>query len=166
MIVARTASVLSDGLVLILTCTKTVRRKREVDGYLFGWNVTLRAILLRDTAVCFGILCLLNTIGIATGHLSQFIEIWAVWTSLLTSMLMSRLALDMRDVNAAESDFYEAEDMLERTLRFRGICDDENEELQGPALEGIIGITQSSAPPTSSPVSINSGEFVLMGIAV
>lgn len=86
--------------------------------------------------------------------------------SSVTSMLMSRLALDMRDVNAAESDFYEAEDMLERTLRFRGICDDEDEELQGPALEGIIGITQSSAPPTSSPVSINSGEFVLMGIAV
>lgn len=53
MIVARTASVLSDGLVLILTCTKTVRRKREVDGYLFGWNVTLRAILLRDSAFIY-----------------------------------------------------------------------------------------------------------------
>ncbi|KAF9812164.1 hypothetical protein IEO21_06340 [Rhodonia placenta] len=118
MIVARTASVLSDGLVLILTCTKTVRRKREVDGYLFGWNVTLRAILLRDSN---------------------------------DEPFESRHALDMRDVNAAESDFYEAEDMLERTLRFRGICDDEDEELQGPALEGIIGITQSSAPPTSSP---------------
>jgi len=114
MIGARAASVVSDGLVLVLTCMKTLRRTSPADMIAeLGITLTLREILLKDTALCFGLLCIVNVVGIATGHLTQFIEIWTMWTAVLTSILLSHLTLDLREVSA-DGD---GSEMLSRTLR-------------------------------------------------
>lgn len=53
MMVAKGASVISDGLVLILTCVKTLSSTRTMDS-VNGKKDTLSSILLKDTATCFG----------------------------------------------------------------------------------------------------------------
>ncbi|KZT67832.1 hypothetical protein DAEQUDRAFT_373586 [Daedalea quercina L-15889] len=42
--------------------------------------------------------------GIATGHFNEFLEIWTLWTAILTSILFSRLSLDLREVSAGTQD--------------------------------------------------------------
>lgn len=113
MMIARAASVVSDGIVLILTCVKTLERNKSQNS-TGSRKETLRGILFKDTAICFGLLCIVNVIGIATGRLTEFIEIWTMWTAILTSVLLSRLTLDLREVHAAEVDSYE---LFSRTLR-------------------------------------------------
>jgi len=112
MIGARAASVVSDGIVLALTVAKTrtlnkARRAQCEDDP----TPTLSGILFRDTVSCFSLLCAINVIGMATGRLTEFIEIWQIWTATFTSVLLSRLSLDLREVSdSGQSDF------LSRTL--------------------------------------------------
>ncbi|KZT07031.1 uncharacterized protein LAESUDRAFT_725365 [Laetiporus sulphureus 93-53] len=102
MIAARAASLVSDGLVLTLTCMKTVRKTDFKLGFIKSSpGSSLQDILLRDTTLCFAFLCVVNVIGIATGRLTEFIDIWQTWTAILTSVLLSRLALDLREASAA-----------------------------------------------------------------
>ncbi|KZT04437.1 uncharacterized protein LAESUDRAFT_727911 [Laetiporus sulphureus 93-53] len=103
MMAARAASLVSDGLVLTLTCMKTVRM-RDSEFITSFLGSSLKDILLRDTVLCFAFLCVINVIGIATGRLPEFIDIWQTWTAILTSVLLSRLALDLREVSATEFD--------------------------------------------------------------
>lgn len=81
MMIARAASVVSDGIVLILTCVKTLERNKSQNSTR-SRKETLRGILFKDTAICFGLLCIVNVIGIATGRLTEFIEIWTMWTAM------------------------------------------------------------------------------------
>lgn len=118
MIGARAASVVSDGLVLVLTCIKTWQPKGLAEVLVMDIGTTIREILLKDTALCFGLLCVVNIIGMATGHLTQFIEIWTTWTAILTSVLLSHLALDLREVSAAEGSGNEVFSRTLRTLSF------------------------------------------------
>ncbi|TFY56865.1 hypothetical protein EVJ58_g7378 [Rhodofomes roseus] len=111
---ARAASILSDGLVLALTAIKTFNRARGAD-LITGKGPIIKQILLRDTVLCFGLLCIVNVVGIATGHLDQFIEVLQVWTATLTSILLSRLALDLREASAAEEG--NSGEFFSRTLR-------------------------------------------------
>ncbi|KZT04435.1 uncharacterized protein LAESUDRAFT_761006 [Laetiporus sulphureus 93-53] len=80
---------------------KTIRKK-DPGLITSSLGPSLTDILLRDTAICFAFLCVVNVIGIATGRLPEFIDIWQTWTAILTSVLLSRLALDLREVSATE----------------------------------------------------------------
>ncbi|EED85643.1 predicted protein [Postia placenta Mad-698-R] len=143
MIGARAASVVSDGLVLVLTCIKTWQPKGNAGALMMDIGTTIREILLKDTALCFGLLCVVNIIGIATGHLTQFIEIWTTWTAILTSVLLSHLALDLREVSAAEGSGNEMFSRTLRTLNFRHAEEssdhltpsDENQAVSGSSVQ-------------------------------
>ncbi|KZT07009.1 uncharacterized protein LAESUDRAFT_652332, partial [Laetiporus sulphureus 93-53] len=81
MISARAASLVSDGLVLTLTCMKTARKTDS--GFIKSpLGPSLQDILLRDTTICFAFLCVINVIGIATGRMIEFIDIWQSWTAM------------------------------------------------------------------------------------
>ncbi|KAH9926789.1 uncharacterized protein B0H18DRAFT_1005588 [Fomitopsis serialis] len=115
-IFARVAALISDGLVLVLTGLKTSQRRTDVDGVV-GIERALKDVLLHDKRTLIRmprLLCGVNVIGIGTGHLTEFLEIWTLWTAIFTSILLSRLSLDLREVAAAESDGGE---VFSRTLR-------------------------------------------------
>ncbi|KZT73119.1 hypothetical protein DAEQUDRAFT_507570 [Daedalea quercina L-15889] len=76
----RAASVMSDGIVLALTVVKTYKKIHRPDEAA-DLAPSLSQILLRDTVLCFSLLCVVNVIGMATGHLTQFIAIWQTWTA-------------------------------------------------------------------------------------
>jgi len=62
--------------------------------------------MLRDTLLYFALLCVVNVIGLVTGHLTtdiagvlctcEFIEAWQLWSCILNSVLLTRLTLDLR----------------------------------------------------------------------
>ncbi|PCH39346.1 hypothetical protein WOLCODRAFT_129172 [Wolfiporia cocos MD-104 SS10] len=113
---ARAASLLSDAIVLVLTCIKTARRSTIKAVTLGDRLSTLGDILLKDTAICFSFLCVINIFALATGRIPLLIEICTTWAAVLSSILLSRLALDLHEVHAAEND--EETEFLSRTLRF------------------------------------------------
>lgn len=89
---ARASSLVFDGFVFGMTWWGT-RRATALGGS--------KAVLMRDTAIYFGFLFALNVlaIGIAAVHLT-FIVVVNTWTAILTSVLLSRLMLDLREVIA------------------------------------------------------------------
>ncbi|KZT64719.1 hypothetical protein DAEQUDRAFT_732263 [Daedalea quercina L-15889] len=97
MMAARAASFIGDALILGLTLVKTLPQYNQQQ---MG---SIKQILHRDTILCFGILCIIDVIGLATGFFPQLIEIWQTWTSTLTSVLLARLYLDMREASAMEA---------------------------------------------------------------
>ncbi|KAH9836385.1 uncharacterized protein C8Q71DRAFT_858367 [Rhodofomes roseus] len=109
---ARAAALLSDGLVMVLTAFKTFRIKTRTSVTSRGRMVT--DIMLRDTLLYFTLLCIVNITGIATGHMNitigglyctcEFIEVWQLWSTILTSVLLTRLTLDLRDAGPLGSD--------------------------------------------------------------
>ncbi|EED83139.1 predicted protein [Postia placenta Mad-698-R] len=77
MMVAKGASVISDGLVLILTCVKTLSSTCTMDS-VNGKKDTLSSILLKDRDVSRlqpKLLGVVNIIGIATRRIIEFVEI-------------------------------------------------------------------------------------------
>ncbi|KZT65323.1 hypothetical protein DAEQUDRAFT_759451 [Daedalea quercina L-15889] len=98
---ARAASVLSDGIVLVLTLMKTHLKSDDVTQ-LSQLNRNVRGILLRNSSVCFAFLCVINVIGIGTARMTVTIQIIQTWISILTSVLLSRLALDLRETTTLE----------------------------------------------------------------
>ncbi|EED80563.1 predicted protein [Postia placenta Mad-698-R] len=80
---ARGSSLAADGLLLALTWIKT--RNSAQNGRAEGVRPHLSQTLLQDS--------------IATGHLSDFWMVTALWTPALTSILMSRLLLDLREAS-------------------------------------------------------------------
>ncbi|KAI0729812.1 hypothetical protein C8Q72DRAFT_288967 [Fomitopsis betulina] len=72
-IVARAASVLSDGIVLVLTMKKTYSNARQSAG-LEVHDILLGAIL-RDVSVCFSLLCIMNIIGMGTARKTEYIDL-------------------------------------------------------------------------------------------
>ncbi|KAI0734228.1 hypothetical protein C8Q72DRAFT_792040 [Fomitopsis betulina] len=56
-------------------------RKVEASAAGVGRVSVLKQVLLRDTVVCFGLLCVVNVIGMATGHLDQWIEVTQNWVA-------------------------------------------------------------------------------------
>ncbi|EPT01324.1 hypothetical protein FOMPIDRAFT_1023260 [Fomitopsis schrenkii] len=118
MIGARVASLVSDSIVLVLTFVKTFKKAHWRDRRIDDVRPTLMGILLRDTVLCFSFLCIVNIIGIATGRIKEFIAIWQAWTAALTTILFSRLALDLRELSAAEDDG--GSEFYSRTLRDSG----------------------------------------------
>jgi len=98
MIGARISSLVFDGFVMLLTWFRTRRIKLPTSDGIFS-DDTVNAILIRDTAVYFGFLFLINVVGVAIGlaHLT-FIEAVSTWTAILTSVLLSRLVLDLREI--------------------------------------------------------------------
>ncbi|KAH9922467.1 uncharacterized protein B0H18DRAFT_1120860 [Fomitopsis serialis] len=132
------------------------------DGFVFGmtwWGTRRatalggsRAVLMRDTAIYFGFLFALNVLAIAIAavHLT-FIVVVNTWTAILTSVLLSRLMLDLREVIAdlipsdtSRHTFRSGSTSLSRTL-------------------GSLHFTQRGAAPPSeisielSPVSPRAG---------
>lgn len=99
MIGTRVSSLLFDGLVMALTWVRI--RRIAVPSSDAAASKSLQAVLIKDTAVYFAFLLLLNVIGVgvAVGHLT-FIEAVSTWTAILTSVLLSRLVLDLREVTA------------------------------------------------------------------
>ncbi|KAH9914798.1 uncharacterized protein B0H18DRAFT_121762 [Fomitopsis serialis] len=100
---ARAASLLSDGMVLVLTAVKTFWIKKHTS---ISRGTMITDIMLRDTLLYFALLCVVNVIGLVTGHLTtdiagvlctcEFIEVWQLWSCILNSVLLSRLTLDLR----------------------------------------------------------------------
>ncbi|EPT01318.1 hypothetical protein FOMPIDRAFT_1048766 [Fomitopsis schrenkii] len=80
-----------------------MRTFRRVEGSVaaVGRVNVLKQVLLRDTVVCFGLLCIVNVIGMATGHLDQWIEVMQSWVAILTSILLWRLALNLRETSGS-----------------------------------------------------------------
>ncbi|EPT00601.1 hypothetical protein FOMPIDRAFT_101146 [Fomitopsis schrenkii] len=113
MMSARAASLLSDGVVLVLTAIKTFRVRRATSDSTRGRSL-LTDIMLRDTLLCFALLCTVNVLGLATGHLTltirgifcdcEFIEAWQFETAILNSVLLSRLTLDIRGTSRSGGD--------------------------------------------------------------
>ncbi|KZT06992.1 uncharacterized protein LAESUDRAFT_758804 [Laetiporus sulphureus 93-53] len=62
---------------------------------------TIMYVLLMDTTLWFAFLCVINVIGIAKGRMIEFVDIWQIWTGIFSSMLLSRLVLDLREAAAA-----------------------------------------------------------------
>ncbi|KZT69913.1 hypothetical protein DAEQUDRAFT_725880 [Daedalea quercina L-15889] len=94
---ARAASVLSDGIVLVLTWMKRRLKRRDI-AEPSDPDATVR-VLFRDSSRCFAFLCIINIIGIGAARRTEFIQITQTWTSILTSVLMSRLALDLLETS-------------------------------------------------------------------
>ncbi|KAI0725499.1 hypothetical protein C8Q72DRAFT_888610 [Fomitopsis betulina] len=109
MIAARVAALLADSCVLVLTGIQTRQIGKSTgsdseEDSMLGLKQSLKGTLLQGTVKTFTLLCLINVIGIATGRLDEFLEIWTLWTAILTSILISRLSLDLREVNSAYID--------------------------------------------------------------
>lgn len=102
-IVARAASLVSDGFVLSLTYATTLRAPKRFGpaGHHDGHG-DITTILLRDSLLYFSILFTLNLIGIGVGHITASIEILMTWTAILTSVLLSRLMLNLRELSLLE----------------------------------------------------------------
>lgn len=102
-IVARAASLVSDGFVLSLTYATTLRAPKRFGpaGHHDGHG-DITTILLRDSLLYFSILFTLNLIGIGVGHITASIEILMTWTAILTSVLLSRLILNLRELSLLE----------------------------------------------------------------
>ncbi|KAH9922474.1 uncharacterized protein B0H18DRAFT_1017678 [Fomitopsis serialis] len=106
---ARAASVLSDSIVLILTMMKTYMKAHDTaehpaPGALF--------------------LCIINTIGIGTARMTVTIQIVQTWISILTSILLSRLALDLRETALLEfAGTTELDASVGSNLVFAGVDD-------------------------------------------
>jgi len=116
--VARASSLVSDILALGLTCMKTLRKGGPVILPINS-RTSLSDVLLKDTAFCFGLLCIITVIGIGTSRLTEFIEVWATWTCILTSVLLSRLALDLREAGSElYTDSSLGHEMISSTMRF------------------------------------------------
>ncbi|KAI0729823.1 hypothetical protein C8Q72DRAFT_289735 [Fomitopsis betulina] len=118
-IVARAASVLSDGIVLVLTTKKTYSKVRQSAG-LAGHDTVL-GTLLRDASVCFSLLCIMNIIGMGTARKTEFIQIIQIWISILTSVLLSRLAMDLRETAVLETQGTLGYEVTADTLQFAGV---------------------------------------------
>lgn len=89
----RASSLVFDGVILILTCAK-------MQGFFpLHPRTMLYTVLMRDTTVYFLILFILNLIGMALGHLLNFIDPISTWIAIFTSILLSRLLLDLRKVS-------------------------------------------------------------------
>ncbi|KZT65325.1 hypothetical protein DAEQUDRAFT_768983 [Daedalea quercina L-15889] len=119
--VARAASVLSDGIVLALTLVKTRAKSWNV-GTLSEPVHSVRGTLLRDGSICFAFLCIINVIGIGTARQPETIEIIQTWTGILTSVLVSRLALDLQETAELENAHITEDDVALDTIIFIEKC--------------------------------------------
>ncbi|KZT06999.1 uncharacterized protein LAESUDRAFT_725313 [Laetiporus sulphureus 93-53] len=92
MISGRASSVLADFIVFVLTWVKT--RPFMHNGIQNG----LQRLMLMDTAWYFGILSIINVVSMGVGHLdtTSFNVPFAAWTSAMTSIMLSRLMLNLR----------------------------------------------------------------------
>ncbi|KZT03750.1 uncharacterized protein LAESUDRAFT_728771 [Laetiporus sulphureus 93-53] len=99
---ARASSVVADGLILGLTWIK-IKQVKDAQG-----EKTIRAsltmVLWADTTIYFGLLLLVNIVGIGTGRISDFFWITLMWTPVLTSIILSRLLLDLRETGELYDD--------------------------------------------------------------
>ncbi|PCH39343.1 hypothetical protein WOLCODRAFT_85389, partial [Wolfiporia cocos MD-104 SS10] len=79
----RAASLLSDAIVLVLTCIKTARQSTIKVVTLGDQPSTLGDILLKDSAYYFlGVfLCVINIFALATGRIPLLIVICTTWTA-------------------------------------------------------------------------------------
>ncbi|KAH9836382.1 uncharacterized protein C8Q71DRAFT_80808 [Rhodofomes roseus] len=93
---ARAASILSDAIVLFLTSLKTFLKSRSA-AELTSSITTVRGALLRGTSVCFVFLSVINVIAIVATRATMSISIAQEWINILTSIFLSRLAMDLRE---------------------------------------------------------------------
>jgi len=103
MIFARLSSIVFDGLVMGLTWSYTRHiGRRDVETYV---GDSIEGVLMRSTAIHVGLVTAVNIIGvgIAFVHL-MYIEAITTWTTILASILLSRLLLDLHEVNSAENE--------------------------------------------------------------
>ncbi|KZT73120.1 hypothetical protein DAEQUDRAFT_800096 [Daedalea quercina L-15889] len=110
---ARAASVISDGIVLFLTVVKTFSKKAHQAQHGDNLTSTLGEILLRDS------------------RLTEF-EIWQTWTAAFTSILLSRLALDLREVSDAHNEKSEFYSRTLRSVSFRVGSSESNLSMVSP----------------------------------
>ncbi|KAH9831006.1 uncharacterized protein C8Q71DRAFT_317713 [Rhodofomes roseus] len=89
---ARASSLLADGLVLALTWWKLFRARSKTDS---ASATSLTSTLVTDTGIYFLLLCIVNIVGIGTGHIFQLVPCLSTFIALLTSVLLSRLLLDL-----------------------------------------------------------------------
>ncbi|EPT00584.1 hypothetical protein FOMPIDRAFT_1162948 [Fomitopsis schrenkii] len=96
--IARASSVVSDSIVLVLTLMRIRAKRRDIAGLSKSAH-TIRGVLLRNGIICFGLLCIINLVGIATARQTVSIGITQVWIGILTSVLLSRFALDLQEAS-------------------------------------------------------------------
>lgn len=92
---ARAASLVNDIVVLIITLMHLT--KTNTSGFSAGSD--LGRVLTMDTIMYFSLLLIVNLIAIITGRSIDFIAPVTTWIAVLTSILLSRLLLDMREVS-------------------------------------------------------------------
>ncbi|PCH35337.1 hypothetical protein WOLCODRAFT_145771 [Wolfiporia cocos MD-104 SS10] len=109
---SRASSVVSDGLILLITWFQT-RQSTSQDERL-GQRPTITNVLMKDTAIYFGILFVLNVLGIAVGRIKPGDAdiLFAAWIPLITAIILSRLLLHLRKMSSDD----EGEELLSQSL--------------------------------------------------
>ncbi|KAI0729308.1 hypothetical protein C8Q72DRAFT_310691 [Fomitopsis betulina] len=108
MMCARSSSILFDGSIMVLTWMKT-KYQRDIDPENARY-FQLSTILLRDTLYYFSVLFIVNVIGLAIGLTQNLYDITEVWIPALTSVILSRLLLNLRETTEA-SDSSDGDDI-------------------------------------------------------
>ncbi|RPD75587.1 hypothetical protein L226DRAFT_49377 [Lentinus tigrinus ALCF2SS1-7] len=93
MVIARTSSVVADGLVLAITWSKTWNVRREAPPMNFASKITM--VLMRDGTFYFTILLIINLVALSLSRAFQLIEAISTWIAVVTSIMMSRFILDL-----------------------------------------------------------------------
>ncbi|EMD35683.1 hypothetical protein CERSUDRAFT_75227 [Gelatoporia subvermispora B] len=91
---ARASSIVSDGLVLLLTWMPVQPIKKVSLKEIISLRATIPAVLIRDGGIYFGSE-IINAVGLAIGGV-DYIQVVSMLLCILTSILMGRFMLDLR----------------------------------------------------------------------
>ncbi|KAH9942042.1 hypothetical protein B0H21DRAFT_527497 [Amylocystis lapponica] len=77
-------------------------------------------VLLKDNVVYFGILLIINLVGLAVGHQFELVYSVTTWIAILTAILIPRFMLDLREVGtpAGPATMADTELVTVRTMMF------------------------------------------------
>ncbi|KZT04456.1 uncharacterized protein LAESUDRAFT_751099 [Laetiporus sulphureus 93-53] len=118
---ARVASLCSDAIVMIVTWMKTKSMAVYVQTLS---NNSLSKVLVQDTGLYFALLSIANIIGIVLGQYTEIVDPISMVTGSLTSIVMSRLLIDLRKVVFS----HHMDDSLSATLKTIAFADGRQDE--------------------------------------
>ncbi|KZT71740.1 hypothetical protein DAEQUDRAFT_723831 [Daedalea quercina L-15889] len=117
MICARLSAVVFDAVVLVFTWWRirhVMGMRHYSDPSEWSCCSNMRygratVVIMRDTALYFGILCVINVAGIVINSINisglrgpKFVAAVSTWTGVMTSILISRLMLDIQASHDSE----------------------------------------------------------------
>ncbi|CCL99572.1 uncharacterized protein FIBRA_01590 [Fibroporia radiculosa] len=137
---ARASSLLADGIVLALTWMKLYRNHMLPDVT----RPHISTILLKDTGIFFGLMSIVNTLGLCVGNVLIYGAMASLWASSLTSILSCRLLLSLRETSDPSGN---TEDSLSRVLE-QALFGIDQDHGQSQVLElDVVEVPVQSPPP-------------------